>query len=396
MTSLMLKNMIRIAGGSFENAVTIKDVVNHVRFPVFSVLRKCVSSETETFACEERENQPSNNKHSPHIPVMAEEVLEFLKPRDNDVILDMTFGSGGHSRKILESTPGVRIVCLDRDPTAFEYAKELQGKYPERVLPLLGRFSELPDLLSKLKLKKNFFNGALMDLGASSMQFDTPERGFMLSKDGPLDMRMDSNRDPKQMTASQILSHIDEDSLYKILKYYGEESNARKISRGVLESRHLFKKLHTTKELTELVLSLMGDQYRLDKLQRYSHPATKTFQALRILVNNELNELDYGLRLAHYYLKSGGILVAISFHSLEDTVVKRHITGVDIDKSHESIGLGVTKHRSALSSYSSTEMKNIMTKNWSPVTKHVVLPSEEEVVNNPRARSAKLRAAIKA
>lgn len=395
MASLMLNNTRRITLELLKNDIIASSMINLSRLPAFLASRKCcMSSKTETLRYQD--TQSTHSATVPHIPVMAEEVLELLKPKDNDVILDMTFGGGGHSCKILESSPGVRIVCLDRDPVAFKYAKELQRKYPERILPLLGKFSELPELFSKLKLKKNFFNGVLMDLGVSSMQFGTPERGFMLSQDGPLDMRMDSNRDPKQMTASDILSHIDEGALYKILKYYGEEKNARLISRGIVESRYLFKKLHTTRELAELVMSLIGEQNRLDSLQRYSHPATKTFQALRILVNNELNELDYGLRLAHYYLQTGGVLVTLSFHSLEDTIIKRHITGVDIDKTPASIGLGVAKHRSALSTYSAMEIKHIMTKNWTSLIKHVVLPSEEEVVNNPRARSAKLRAALKA
>lgn len=331
----------------------------------------------------------------PHIPVMAEKVIEYLAPRGKQVFLDMTFGAGGHSQHILESSPEVRLLCLDRDPTAYGYAKELQEKYPERVIPLLGKFSDIPIHLQKLKIGKGNIDGIVMDLGVSSMQFDHAERGFMLSRDGPLDMRMDSDRDPQQMTASDILTHIKEDQLYKVLKYYGEEKNARLIARAVVESRYLFKKFVTTQELAEFVMSLTGSEYKLDKLRRPSHPATKTFQAIRILVNNELNELDYGLRLAHYYLQAGGVLVTISFHSLEDTIIKRHITGVDIDKSPETIGSGVRKHRTALSTYSTTEMENVMRKAWVPLNKHVLLPSEEEVKNNPRSRSAKFRAAVK-
>ncbi|XP_042232828.1 probable methyltransferase-like protein 15 homolog [Homarus americanus] len=397
MGSLLFNNTSR---GHLRNIMRIieRSDVDLLRFPTFLMSKKIsMSSMKDTVTCQEPLSQaPPSPKPVAHIPVMAREVLEYLAPRDNAVILDTTFGAGGHSRKILESCPGVRLMCLDRDPVAYKYAEELQREYPNRVFPLLGKFSELPLLLAKLQLKRDTIDGVLMDLGVSSMQFDTPERGFMLSQDGPLDMRMDNNRDPNQLTAADILSHIDEDSLYKVLKYYGEESNARKISRVVVESRHLFRKLHTTKELAELVMSVTGEDGRLDKLKRYSHPATKTFQALRILVNNELNELDYGLRLAHYYLKARGVLVALSFHSLEDTVVKRHITGVDIDKTSATIGLGVTKHRSALSTYSPREMDVLMAKKWESLTKHVVLPSEEEVKSNPRARSAKLRAAVKA
>jgi len=330
---------------------------------------------------------------APHIPVMSEEVKKLLSY--DGVFLDMTFGAGGHTRMILQNCSNSKILCLDRDPLAHQYATDLADQYPGRVIPLLGKFSELPDLLDKLGVCDNSLDGILMDVGVSSMQFDDPQRGFMLSQDGPLDMRMDSNRDENHLTAAEILANIDEDSLYKVLKYYGEEKHARKIARAVVESRYLLRKLRTTKELAELVASVINIDGRLDKLQRFSHPATKTFQALRILVNNELNELDYGLKSAHHYLRPGGTLVTITFHSLEDTIVKRHFTGMDIDKTPDSIGRGVAKHRSSLTSYSNSEMKQIMAKKWVNVTKHVLLPSDEEVSRNPRARSAKLRAAVK-
>ncbi|XP_063607542.1 12S rRNA N4-methylcytidine methyltransferase-like [Penaeus indicus] len=138
--------------------------------------------------------QPFASEMKTHKPVMAKEVIEYLAPKENQVFLDMTFGAGGHSRKILEKSPKVKVLCLDRDPLAYDLAKKLQEEYPGRVIPLLGKFSELPKLLTNIKVPKNSLNGVLMDLGVSSMQFDTPERGFMLSADGPLDMRMDSDR----------------------------------------------------------------------------------------------------------------------------------------------------------------------------------------------------------
>ncbi|XP_066972366.1 probable methyltransferase-like protein 15 homolog [Macrobrachium rosenbergii] len=338
----------------------------------------------------------STTTSPPHLPVMSEEVMEYLQPQGNQVFLDLTFGAGGHSQCILESSPNVRLIGLDRDPTAYEYAKELQKKYPERVIPLLGKFSDIPTLFQSLKIKKNSIDGILMDLGVSSMQFDDAERGFMLSKNGPLDMRMDCGRDPQQLSASDILTHINEDHLYKVLKCFGEEKHARKIARALIESRYLLKRFKTTQELAEFVFSLSGEDYRLDKLGRPSHPATKTFQAIRILVNNELNELDFALRIAHYFLKPRGVLVAISFHSLEDSIIKRHLTGSEIDSSPSTIGGGLRKHRTSVSTYTSDEMDVLMRKPWIPINKHVVLPSEEEVEYNPRARSAKLRAAVKA
>ncbi|MPC76473.1 putative methyltransferase-like protein 15 [Portunus trituberculatus] len=204
-----------------------------------------------------------------------------------------------------------------------------------------------------------------------------------------------SCRQPEQITAADVLAHIDENSLYKVLKFYGEEKNARLLSRGLVESRHMFQRLDTTRGLATLVSSLLDDTTRTDKLGRHAHPATKTFQALRILVNNELNELDYAMRLAQYYLRPQGVLVAISFHSLEDTIVKRHLQGVDMDHTPATIGLGVAKHRTALSTYTKAEIDSITAKAWKQLTKHVVLPSDEEVASNPRARSAKLRPALR-
>ncbi|KAG7163214.1 methyltransferase-like protein 15-like [Homarus americanus] len=206
MGSLLFNNTSR---GHLRNIMRIieRSDVDLLRFPTFLMSKKIsMSSMKDTVTCQEPLSQaPPSPKPVAHIPVMAREVLEYLAPRDNAVILDTTFGAGGHSRKILESCPGVRLMCLDRDPVAYKYAEELQREYPNRVFPLLGKF-----------------------------------------------------RDPNQLTAADILSHIDEDSLYKVLKYYGEESNARKISRVVVESRHLFRKLHTTKELAELVMSVTG------------------------------------------------------------------------------------------------------------------------------------------
>lgn len=189
----------------------------------------------------------------PHVPVMLNEVLEHLKPKPNQVILDMTFGAGGHSTALLQSAPGIKILALDRDPTANNYAKQLQEQYPNQVTPLLGRFSELPALLAANKVDFDSIDGILFDFGCSSMQFDEADRGFAISKDGPLDMRMDKDRFPDQPTAAQVLSKIDEDDLARILKVYGEEKNAKKIARGIIEARYLFKRLETTKELADVV-----------------------------------------------------------------------------------------------------------------------------------------------
>lgn len=329
----------------------------------------------------------------PHVPVMLNEVLEHLKPKPNQTILDMTFGAGGHSKALLASTPGVHILALDRDPTANNYAKQLQEAYPAQVTPLLGRFSELPELLAANKVDFASIDGILFDFGCSSMQFDEAERGFAISKDGPLDMRMDKDRFPDQPTAAQVLSKIDEDDLARILKIYGEEKNAKKIARGIVEARYLFKRLETTKELADVVNAACEEDYRLDKLHRATNVATKTFQALRIFVNNELNEINYGMILAQKYLRVGGRLVTISFHSLEDTIIKRHLMGHVSGSAANPVPLRYMNP--ALVSVDQEEVQQVMASDWLPLTKHVQVPTEQEVAVNPRSRSAKLRAAIR-
>lgn len=331
-------------------------------------------------------------KQISHVPVMADEVLQYLKPEKGNTILDMTFGAGGHSKKILDSVPSIKLLALDRDPTAHNYASELAVKYPSQVTPLLGKFSDLPELLKHNGFRKNSIDGILFDFGCSSMQFDSADRGFAISKNAPLDMRMDADRNPEAPTAADILANASEEDLYKVIKIYGEEKHAKKIARAIVESRYLFKKLTTTEELAGLVEAVCTSDFRLDKLQRRSHIATKTFQALRIFVNNELNEINYGMILAHHYLKLGGRLVAISFHSLEDTIVKRHLLGNVFENCINSLPLKYCSHTLNIDN---EIVEKLMESNWLPLSKHVISPTEEEVEVNPRSRSAKLRAAIK-
>lgn len=193
-------------------------------------------------------------------------------------------------------------------------------------------------------------------------------------------------------TAADVLSKATEEDLYKIIKYYGEEKQAKKIARAIVDARYLFKKLTTTQELADLVESVSSAEYKLDKLQRRSHVATKTFQALRIFVNNELNEINYGLILAHRYLKIGGRIVTITFHSLEDTIVKRQLLGNVIEHSANPLPL---KYTNVSLSINNDIVKAVMDSNWKMLHKHVIVPKFEEVDENPRSRSAKLRAAVK-
>lgn len=260
-------------------------------------------------------------KRSLHTPVMAKEVLEILNPQRGQIFLDMTYGSGGHTKSLFSRSDNVTVYGLDRDATAYYLALELKRELQQgNLIPLHGKFSDLECLLERNGLDDISFDGILIDCGCSSMQLDNKERGFALSKNGPLDMRMHQSPEAagEEPTVADILEHIDETSLARILKIYGEERQAKKIARAIIESRYLFKSLKTTKELAELVECACGFDFRKDKLQRQSHVATKTFQALRIFVNDELNELDYAMNFSAKYLKSGGKLITIAFHSLED------------------------------------------------------------------------------
>lgn len=327
-----------------------------------------------------------------HVPVMAQEVLTYMAPSPGKIYIDMTFGAGGHATKLLEHSPDIKIFALDRDLLAYKYAKDLSQRYPGQVIPLLGKFSELPQLLKQYDIKENSIDGFLFDFGCSSMQFDTANRGFSLSKDGPLDMRMDGFRYPEQITAADVLERATEEDLVRILKIYGQEKRAKKIARAIIDVRYMCKKLETTKELAQLIESTLDGEIRKDSLGRFSHSATKTFQALRIFVNNELNEINYGILVAQAYLKLSGRLITISFHSLEDIVVKRHISGNITDNMANTVALKYAHHGKM---FDKDEFERLTATPWKMMHKHVLTPTAEEIQTNPRSRSAKLRAIIK-
>lgn len=328
-----------------------------------------------------------------HIPVMAEEVIDYLKPEPGKIFIDMTFGAGGHTKRILDHAPDTIVLALDRDEDAHELAVNMTEDYPGRLIPLLGKFSELPNLLQSHGYEFESFDGILFDFGTSSMQFDRADRGFALSKNGPLDMRMDKDRIPGQPTAADVLAKIDEEDLARILKIYGEEKCAKKIARAIIDTRYSLRKIETTKELADVVNSCFEeDHFRLDKLQRRQHNATKTFQALRIFVNNELNEINYGMLLAERLLKQNGRLVTITFHSLEDLIVKRHVTGNLIGTVANPIPLRYCSHTLV---HEEEVMVDLKEAKWQQLHKHVRIPTTEEIEMNPRCRSARLRASVK-
>lgn len=352
------------------------------------ILRRLKHISKSLFSCK---YSTEHVKYRDHTPVMLNESIKYLQPKDNELYIDMTFGAGGHSRKLLESAD-CRLITLDRDPIAYQKAKMLSEEYPGRVIPLLGRFSELPTLLKENGIRQSSIDGMLFDFGCSSMQLDVGERGFSISKNGYLDMRMDAGRDPNQITAREVLATADEHELYKIFKIYGEEKKAAKIARTIIEARYMVKNIETTHELVDIVNSCCPDEVRLDKLQRPQSNATKVFQALRIFVNNELNELNYGMVLAKYYLKIHSRLVTICFHSLEDTIVKRHIAGNIIEDVANPTPL---KYLSPMLIQDQDTINKFIDTPWKSLNKHVEVPTDEEVERNPRSRSARLRAAIK-
>ncbi|XP_056135071.1 probable methyltransferase-like protein 15 [Lampris incognitus] len=332
----------------------------------------------------------------PHTPVMLQEVLHCLDIRPGQVILDMTFGGGGHAKAILDSTNDVTILALDRDPTAFSLAHQLAKEHNGRVQPLLGRFSELEAMLPELRIKPGSVDAVLLDAGCSSMQMDQADRGFSLSKDGPLDMRMDGARYPDMPRAADVVSALDQQALASILAGYGEERHARKIAAAIVEARSVYP-ISRTQQLASVVAgSFPADALyaRKDRLQRTSHVATKTFQALRIFVNDELNELYAGLRAAQAILRPGGRLCVLTFHSLEDKLVKYFLRGVDLSAPKQRSPRRQKNTGAEEAEAAERELREDSV-HWVPLNRKVLTPQMEDVEENPRGRSAKLRAALR-
>ncbi|KAA0723336.1 putative methyltransferase-like protein 15 [Triplophysa tibetana] len=323
------------------------------------------------------------------------------------VVLDLTFGAGGHSKAILQSVPGVTVVAVDRDPRAFQLAQHLAQEFPGQVKPVLGRFSELDNLLPALGLGPGDVDAALLDAGCSSMQMDTAERGFSLSKDGPLDMRMDGDRYPDMPCATDVVNALDQQALASVLAAYGEERHTRKIAAAIAQARSVYR-INRTLQLASIVAGkcrafpASALFARRDRLQRPSHVATKTFQALRIFVNDELNELHAGLHTVQTLLRPKGRLCVLTFHSLEDRLVKRFIRGEDLAapprlsiRQRAKARREVVEGECEEEEESEEEEKGLEDTYWVILQKKVMKPSEKEVQENSRARSAKLRTAVR-
>ncbi len=287
--------------------------------------------------------------HCLHRPVMVEEVLGFLLKKDSGVYVDCTLGSGGHAEALLKRCPKCVVIGIDRDPQALERARQRLSE--DRVVFVHDRFSNIREVLQRTQYRE--VDGVLMDLGLSMEQIKSPERGFSFFSEEALDMRMD----PGQcLTAEEIVNRWPEREIERLLREYAQERRARRIAREIVRHRARAE-IKTCRELADLVLQVYGGR------KGRIHPATKTFQALRIAVNNELEELQKALHSALDVLKRGARLVVISYHSLEDRIVKHFMQ---------------EKQRQGL-------MKVL--------TKKVVVPKAEEKRLNPASRSAKLRAA---
>lgn len=306
-----------------------------------------------------------------HLSVMPVEVLEFLAPRSGGVYLDGTVGGGGHARLVLQaSAPDGRLIGLDRDRSALAAAATELEPFADRVVLRHSSFAAFEEVLEDLGIDR--LDGMLLDLGVSSHQIDTPQRGFSFRYEGPLDMRMDRESGE---TAAEVLAHRDVDELADIFRTYGEERFARRIARRIV-ARRQEQPLVTTQQLAELVKEVVP----ASRDSRRIHPATRVFQALRIYVNGELDQVAEGVARGIRRLRPGGRMVVISFHSLEDRIVKRTF--------QEAARGCICPPRLPICQCGQTPAVRIL-------TRKVRRPGEEEIELNARARSAVLRAVEK-
>ncbi len=307
--------------------------------------------------------------NSPHVPVMLDQVISALAPRDGAVYVDATFGAGGYSTALLEAAR-CTVWGIDRDPAALARGREIGRRFPGRMTILSGCYGDMIDLLSAVGIEK--VDGIAFDIGVSSMQIDTPERGFSFAADGPLDMRMGADG----MTAADVVNGLAERELADVIYRFGEERASRRIAHAIVAARSE-KPITRTGQLAGLVRSAVRPSK--DRI----NPATRTFQALRIYVNDELGELDRGLAAAEALLVPGGRLCVVSFHSLEDRKVKDFLRRRSGGTPHPS------RHMPDPSMGGEEEAKP----SFRLLGRSARKPTAEEVASNPRSRSARLRVA---
>ena len=302
---------------------------------------------------------------APHIPVLLDEVIAALDPQPGDVVVDATFGAGGYTRAILQR--GATVHAFDRDPDAIAAGRQWPEtrEQPPRLVLHPRRFSEMVAALAEAGIAR--VDGVTMDVGVSSMQLDQAERGFAFSAEGPLDMRMSREGE----SAADFLNAAREEDIADVLYRYGEERQSRRVARAIVAARPL----ETTGDLARVVRKALGYRPGAPK-----DPATRSFQAVRIHVNAELDELEAGLRAAEALLREGGRLAVVSFHSLEDRIVKRFL------REGTGAHAGSSRHL--------PERKAATPPAFARASK-AIRPSEAEIARNPRARSATLRAAVR-
>jgi 16S rRNA (cytosine1402-N4)-methyltransferase len=305
---------------------------------------------------------------APHRPVLLRETIELLAAERGGLFVDCTVGLGGHSEAILQASRDATVLGIDRDDEALELARERLAQYGSRFRAVQADFRELTRVLATAKV--NSVRGILADLGVSSWQLDSPSRGFSFRHDAPLDMRMDLKGGAE--TAAELLGRLSEVEIARIIFEYGEERRSRRIARFIVENRERGEPVSTTRHLAELVERAVGPGKK-----RRIHPATRTFQALRIAVNRELDDLDRFVTEAVGFLEPEGRLAVISFHSLEDRIIKRTLLQLS--------GRCQCPPRMPACLCGAQRLVDILTRR--PIT-----PGEEEIAGNPRARSAKLRA----
>lgn len=302
---------------------------------------------------------------APHRPVLLTEVIEALSPRDGAIYVDGTFGAGGYSRALLEAAR-CTVFAIDRDPDAVKGAAPLLDRYAGRLHILQGRFGDMFELLSARGI--DAVQGVALDLGVSAMQLDRAERGFSFRLEGPLDMRMER----AGKSAADLVNELAERPLADLIFAFGEEKKARRIAKAIVAARALAP-IHTTQHLADIVRRAIGPAHdRID-------PATRTFQALRIAVNDELAEIDRGLAAAERLLAPGGRLAVVSFHSLEDRRVKRFL------REHAGRSPKASRHLPEQAAERKPTLRLIAPGG--------IKPSVNEIRANPRARSARLRVA---
>ncbi len=313
--------------------------------------------------------EPASRDVRAHIPVLISEVLETLQPAAGETYIDGTFGAGGYTRAILEAAP-CRVIAIERDPTAFANGQQLVHDFGGRLTLVPTTFSDMEGAARDNGADK--VDGVVLDIGVSSMQLDDPARGFSFMRDGPLDMRM-SQDGP---SAADVINTMDEEDLANVLYEFGEERRSRAIARTIVKGRSATP-FTTTKQLADVVERVLGRARGDEK-----HPSTRTFQALRIYVNDELGELERGLAAAERLLKPGGRLLVVTFHSLEDRIVKRFFQ----ERSGKTAGS---------SRYVPGPIEPATAPSFRIVNTRGFTPNKEETDANPRARSARLRVGLR-